>query len=94
MPFERGTSDPFDPILDTASTEGPNANSNVMCLTCHRAHATGWADALRWDPGEELIAHSAALGEAYGVHMYYGDDISTRYNEFQRSLCNRCHLQD
>jgi hypothetical protein len=94
VPFERGLTDPFAITLDSSSTVGPDSNSNVMCLTCHRAHATGWADALRWDPGEELIAHSAALGEAYGVHLYYGDDISTRYNEFQRSLCNRCHLQD
>jgi len=94
VPFERGITDPFDPALDSASTVGPDTNSNVMCLTCHRAHATGWADSLRWDPGEELIAHSAALSEPYGVHLYYGADIATEYNEFQRSLCNKCHLQD
>lgn len=80
--------------MDSSSTVGPDNNSNVMCLTCHRAHASPWNDSLRWDPQEELLADQPAGGEAYAVHLYYGEDITTRYDEFQRSLCNKCHLQD
>jgi hypothetical protein len=25
---------------------------------------------------------------------YYGRDITTEYGEFQRSLCNKCHVKD
>lgn len=95
VPFERGVESTANiATLDPASTNGPDTNSNVMCLTCHRAHASPWNDALRWDPQEELLADSPLLTDARGVHAYYGDDITTRYNEFQRSLCNKCHLQD
>lgn len=94
VPFERGITDPQAVALDSSSTVGPDNNSNVMCLTCHRAHASPWNDSLRWDPQEELLADQPAGGEAYAVHLYYGEDITTRYDEFQRSLCNKCHLQD
>ncbi|NNF84420.1 MAG: hypothetical protein HKM29_04610 [Deltaproteobacteria bacterium] len=94
VPFERGITDPFAAGLDHTQTVGPDSNSNVMCVTCHRAHATAFPDALRWDPNEELIAHSVILNEAYGIHAYYGETPGSRYNDFQRSLCNKCHLQD
>ncbi len=33
----------------TLSTAGPVNNDKVMCLTCHRAHATGWDSSTRWN---------------------------------------------
>ena len=33
---------------DDSYLAGPDANSNVMCLTCHRAHASGWDYDLRF----------------------------------------------
>lgn len=41
-----GSSDVSDGTIDTAATA---ADRIVMCLTCHRAHASQWPDALRWD---------------------------------------------
>ncbi len=92
VPFERGITDRT--LLDTRRTDGPNSQSNVMCLTCHRAHASPFANAGRWDFVTELLADSPQLRSAQAVHIYYGDDITTRYNPWQRSLCNKCHVQD
>jgi hypothetical protein len=100
VPFERGILDSDgdgepDVGLDHTGTLGPDTNSNVMCLTCHRAHATAWPDALKWDPDEELIAHSFALADpVFAAQAYYGDDIGARYSNYQRQLCNKCHVQD
>ncbi len=30
-------------------TMGADTNSNVMCLSCHRAHASAWPSMLRWN---------------------------------------------
>lgn len=102
VPFERGVidtnndgeADDFTNLF-AANTNGTDTNSNVMCLTCHRAHATAWPDSLKWDPDEELIAHSAALADPlFAAQAYYGDDVAVRYSDYQRSLCNKCHAQD
>jgi len=100
VPFERGILDTDgdgqpDAGLDSTNVAGVDNSSNVMCLTCHRAHATAWPDALKWDPETELLAHSAALADpVFAAQAYYGDDIAVRYSEYQRSLCNKCHVQD
>jgi hypothetical protein len=100
VPFERGIIDSDndgqpDVGLLTTNELGATLTSNVMCITCHRAHATAWPDSLKWDPDEELIAHSAALADPiFAAQAYYGDDIAVRYSNYQRSLCNKCHVQD
>jgi len=90
VPFERGVTDTS--LLSTARTDGPDINSNIMCLTCHRAHASAFADAGRWDFGEELLDESDVATE-FGDIVWYGDDIAVRYGPYQRSLCNKCHIQ-
>jgi cytochrome c2 len=40
---------------DGSFTSGPNAGDRVMCLSCHRAHASGWEHATRWDNDVEMI---------------------------------------
>ena len=106
VPFERGVTynpDGYVGELDPQSTEGPNSGSNVMCLTCHRAHANGFRNAGRWDFESELLVESLPnpasgsypYGQQYGY--YYGGariDIATDFGEGQRSLCNKCHIQD
>ena len=92
VPFERGVKDPA--LLSPTSTEGPDAQANVMCLSCHRAHASAFSDAGRWDFQATLLTSSAVLSTPEGVHAYYGEDIANRYQPFQRSLCNKCHVQD
>ena len=70
VPFERETSDQQQ--LDPTSTEGPNTNSKIMCLTCHRAHASAFRSIGRWDLDAVLLANSIPGPEtsAYPEMMY------------------------
>ena len=68
------------------------------------AKSLAFDDATRWDMREEFLADSrpdANTTNDKGVaptllstNKYYGTDIATQYGQFQRSLCNKCHLQD
>jgi len=95
VPFERGISNPA--LLDPASTMGPDSSSQIMCLTCHRAHASAFPKMGRWDFSAELVADShPAAGDA-GVtgndvfYSYYGRDMVIEFGPAQRSLCEKCH---
>ena len=101
VPFERNT----DTGLAIDSTDGPNGSSNVMCLTCHRAHASAFDSAGRWDFSVEFVAESHPAegdidvgditpGTAPQITAYYGRDMESLFGEFQRSLCNKCHAKD
>jgi hypothetical protein len=102
VPFERGEGDRTALSDDPEGGPGPDSNSNVMCLTCHRAHASAFANAGRWDFEIELLTHSYALHDNGEIDpnaaIYYKNgspvDIATTYGEYQRSLCNKCHVQD
>jgi hypothetical protein len=54
VPYEQGTPDraslaPYA-VSDGSVLSGPvTGRETVMCLSCHRAHATGWDHALRWN---------------------------------------------
>jgi cytochrome c553 len=98
VPFERGIND--STALDSSSTQGTTATSNVMCLSCHRAHASAFQNAGRWDFTAQFIADShPAVGDG-GVegndviNSYYQRDMLAQFGQFQRSLCNKCHAQD
>jgi hypothetical protein len=92
VPFERGVENPIE--LSPTSTEGPEYDSNVMCLTCHRAHASPFAASGRWDFQSTLLEEGSIFNYPDGVNAYYGENIETRYTSFQRSLCNKCHVRD
>ena len=93
VPFERGITDVT--LLDTSSTFGADMPSRAMCLTCHRAHASPFDNAGRWDFTIEIITEAVGpLASADAIDVYYGEDIASRYNPWQRSLCNKCHIQD
>ncbi len=98
VPFERGVSDQSQ--LDQFSTEGPDGNSNVMCLSCHRAHASAFPNAGRWDFETEFLVDSHPQDTDDGavpgdqLNSYYGRVIEVAFNAQQRSLCNKCHIQD
>ena len=80
VPFE-------DPSNTTASTAGPSASSQVMCLTCHRAHASSAPNAGRWDFNVTVLADDGVASGSYPLPNPYG-------NANQRSLCNKCHVKD
>jgi hypothetical protein len=98
--FERQETNKATLLAATTSPEGPNFDDNVMCLTCHRAHASAFDNATRWDMGEELLVDSqpntAQLAEVGALpdSAYYGRNIGTEFGPFQRSLCNKCHVRD
>lgn len=79
VPFE-------DAGMSVSSTAGPSATSRVMCLTCHRAHATSAPNAGRWDFALTLLAEDGTESGSYA--------LPNPYDGNQRSLCNKCHSKD
>lgn len=58
-----------------ASTAGAESNDQVTCLTCHRAHASGWDSMTRWNNKADFLTVAGvypgtdAAGEAgYGQY--------------------------
>ncbi len=95
VPFERGTT--TLQLLDPNSSQGPDTNANVTCLTCHRAHASAFADAGRWDFTADLLVNShpavgdvgATVNDVY--FSYYGRDIAAEFGAGQGQFCEKCH---
>jgi hypothetical protein len=98
VPFERGVTDVS--ALQPSSTEGPDATANIMCLTCHRAHASAFSGIGRWDfTATFLVESHPRLGDggaspADVQNSYYRTDVAVRFGRYQRSLCNKCHVLD
>jgi hypothetical protein len=84
---------------DNSVLGGPSATDEVSCPSCHRAHASGWSHALRWNNDTTFIvsngAYPAELGRtAIETQGAYYDRPPTVFASYQRSLCNKCHAQD
>ncbi|MGC1455709.1 MAG: cytochrome C [Nitrospirota bacterium] len=112
VPFEEGTDD-RSVLAQHAKNDGtyrlgPGFGSNVMCLTCHRAHASGWDHMARWNMASEFIVYNGvypginngspqrnAQGrtEAETQMAYYARPV-TFFATYQRGLCNKCHPKD
>jgi hypothetical protein len=88
---------------------GPATSDKVACLSCHRAHATGWPDMLRFNmEGEFMVYNSLWPGTdttptvpqfargRLGVETQaaYYDRPVTQFASYQRALCNKCHAKD
>ncbi|MCL7489802.1 MAG: hypothetical protein M8357_16675, partial [Desulfobulbaceae bacterium] len=95
VPFERGTND--TQLLDPTSTRGPNTNSRIMCLTCHRAHASAFSSIARWDFDAVLLADSHPAPGDGGLagndvhHSYYSRNIPLEFGSDQGPFCEKCH---
>jgi predicted CXXCH cytochrome family protein len=97
VPFEAVNVDLDSEDFDSQNyTQGPTGVDQVMCVSCHRAHASPFSDMARWDMGETFLAdsHPASLDE--GATQ---DDLDNMYYNYtfvqnQRSLCNKCHVKD
>jgi len=110
VPFERHNGNVTELLPLGTTLDGPTAGSNVMCLSCHRAHASAFPNAGRWFFESEFIADSHPSngdptatppippdGGVTGndvLNSYYGRDMVSEFGEFQRSLCNKCHAKD
>ena len=80
VPFE-------DPTIQYTSTSGPTGASRVMCLTCHRAHASSAPNAGRWDFNLTHVSDDGQESGSYAIPNPYAEPA-------QRSLCNKCHRKD
>ncbi len=79
---------PFqDLAMTTSSTANPTAGSQVMCMTCHRSHATSGPDAGRWDFSVTFLHEDGVESGSWPIPDPYA-------NLNQRSLCNKCHNKD
>jgi predicted CXXCH cytochrome family protein len=57
-----------------ALLDGPVANDRIVCLSCHRAHASGWKYSLRWNnEAEFLTLESGGLPIYPGVNAGLGN---------------------
>jgi predicted CXXCH cytochrome family protein len=77
VPFE-------DRASTTISTSGPGPASRVMCLSCHRAHATSSPAAGRWDFKVGLLSDDGRASGSYPIPNPYGGST-------QGPLCSKCH---
>lgn len=94
IPFERGNDKSVS--LSPTSTAGPGENANVMCLSCHRAHAAAFHSIGRWDFEAARMRDSHPNGEKDGstnsdkLNSYYG----RMFDNVQKQLCSKCHIMD
>ena len=61
VPYEEGSTDramlATHATSDGSATSGPSTGQeNVTCLSCHRAHASGWDWAMRWNMSNRTIS--------------------------------------
>ncbi|MDH4231044.1 MAG: cytochrome C [Nitrospirota bacterium] len=88
---------------------GPGSSDQVMCLSCHRAHASGWEYGLRWNMEGEFIVYNSlypgtdttptvpqfARGRTSAeTGAAYYDRPVAQFASYQRVLCNKCHAKD
>ncbi len=78
VPFE-------DAAMTPTSTSGPNPSSMLMCLSCHRAHASSGPRSRRWDFNVSLLAEDGVVSGSYPIPDPY--DSPT-----QGPLCEKCHV--
>ncbi len=95
------------PSAQGGSYPGPDAAgtaAGVSCMSCHRAHASGFDSILRFSAGDTTITGDDGSGHAVWlassgrtsdvIQGAYYQRLATRYNPYQRAWCNKCHAKD
>ncbi|HTG81345.1 MAG TPA: cytochrome C [Geobacteraceae bacterium] len=110
-PFEVGTNNYgiLKQIVSTSPTKGPDASDGtpqVMCLSCHRAHASGWDSATRWNNKTDNCVYNGYYAQEGQLYQPYGQGRTEaealqayyliseqRYNSTEPSatFCYKCH---
>jgi hypothetical protein len=73
----------------TSYTGTIDSNARVMCLSCHRAHASSGPNSGRWDFNIDTWADEGSTG-SYAIENPY--ELSS--GNQQRRLCEKCHGLD
>jgi hypothetical protein len=85
---------------DGSALAGPSSTDQVNCMSCHRAHATGFPEMLRWNLENEFMVKNGVYQtvergrSATEAAAGYYDRPVTQFASYQRVLCNKCHAQD
>ena len=107
VPFVKGTGD-YSILAGLAVNNdtqlgGPSTTDQVSCLSCHRAHASGWEYSLRWNMEGEFMTYNGlypgtdttptvpqfARGRLGSeTQAAYYDRPVTKFATYQRVLCN------
>jgi len=91
-----------DSVLNGPGSGSVSATATIMCLSCHRAHASAFESMLKWDPSQTTIVAAGAYptgnsGLGYSIAEaskgYYDYNV-TKFSSYQRQLCNKCHAKD
>ena len=108
-PFEVGTSNhaTLKSIVTMTPPKGPSTSDGtpaVMCLSCHRAHASGWDGSMRWNNKTAKIVHNGTYSQesdpfqpfgqgrnALEAQKAYYDIPATSFAGEQNPLCYKCH---
>jgi hypothetical protein len=111
VPFEVGTDNytTLKRIVTTTPAKGPDLSDGtpaVMCLSCHRAHASSWDAAMRWNKEADFDVYNGYYSQEGQPYQPYGQGRTegealqgyyqipaTRYNasEPSASFCYKCH---
>jgi predicted CXXCH cytochrome family protein len=88
VPFEEGSGNyttlKTHAVNNDTQLAGADAQSNVACISCHRAHASGFDHMLRFDYGNEFMTVADATGAAQ-----YGDPTANPAQAAGRSVAER-----
>jgi hypothetical protein len=91
-----------DSVLNGPGNGTVPATATVFCLSCHRAHASGWENMFRWNPDATTITVAGAYPTGNSGLGYSAAEASkgmydynvTKFSAYQRQLCNKCHAKD
>jgi predicted CXXCH cytochrome family protein len=98
VPFQTGNSTDYaalalQAVNDGSDTNGPASTDRVTCLSCHRAHASGWEYGTRWDVEIEMIViegewpgTDAASAEAAEPKWAKGRTVAERAKAYNDTL--------
>lgn len=91
VPFQNNTDDMTILKGAVSSTAGPVTGDRIMCLTCHRVHASGWDSITRFPTGSTFMTVDDGLGNpVYPSPAANPDDAMGRTTiEYQKALYDR-----
>jgi len=82
---------PLEFAESTTGFRGPvPSNARIMCLTCHRAHASSGPRSGRWDFNIDTWADEGVASGSFKIPNPYGSTAG----QAQGSLCEKCHGSD
>jgi hypothetical protein len=107
VPFQEDNTTNLATLLgQTTKTTGASGAEKVTCLSCHRAHASGFDSMLRFSVQSTFITINGAYPDkdtdpanARGrtsaeTQQAYYDRPPSVFATYQRVLCNKCHAKD